>query len=288
MKAGRNMSEFEIFHWIYLGATIALTILFIVHTLLTRKKITLKEISFEEYFRYWLTHHQVKTPAEEIRGPLRPYLKPFFVVGKLYAKTGVTANKLTVLGLLWAFWTLECWFLGGNWILLGVLFVILSGTTDSLDGVVALLTNSESKLGAWYDAVLDKFGDILWIAGPIYFLFAIGIYDTFWLGFFAVIGVFGLLLAIIQEYCRARYEGLGLTQNIPVIGERIARLGFVITITACIGFSTALTSLNPSPDFLNVYAWITAYIIPICFIGLLIFAVISILQLTRHVQKNLK
>jgi len=282
------MSEFEIFHWIYLGTIIALSVLFIVHTILTRKKITLKEITFEEYFRYWLTHHQVMTPPEEIRGPLRPYLKPFFVVGKVYARTGITANKLTVLGLLWAFWTLECWFLGGNWILLGVLFVILSGTTDSLDGVVALLTNSESKLGAWYDAVLDKFGDILWVAGPIYFLFGVTTYENSALTLFTVVGLLGLLFAIIQEYCRARYEGLGLTKNIPVIGERITRLGFVITMTACIGFSNALTTLNPSPDFWSINAWLTTYIIPICFFGLLIFAVISIVQLTRHVQKYLK
>ena len=282
------MNDFEIFHLIYLIAITAISVLFIVHTILTHKKFVVKEITFEEYFRYWLIHHQVMTPPEEIRGPLRPYLKPFFVVGKLYARLGITANKITVLGLLWAFWTLECWFLGGNWILLGVLFVILSGTTDSLDGVVALLTDTESKLGAWYDAVLDKFGDILWVAGPIYFIFVAGVYDTLWLTFLTVIGLFGLLNAQIQEYCRARYEGLGLTKNIPTIGERIARLGFIIVITACIGFSNALTTLNPSPDFINVNVWLTTYIIPICFFGLLIFSVISILQLTRHVQKNLK
>jgi len=282
------MNEFEIFHWVYLIAITAISVLFVVYTIYTRKKSVIKDVTFEEYFRYWLIHHQVKTPAEEIRGPLRPYLKPFFVVGKLYARTGITANKLTVLGLLWAFWTLECWFLGGNWILLGVLFVILSGTTDSLDGVVALLTSSESKLGAWYDAVLDKFGDILWVAGPIYFLFIADVYDNFWLTLLTLMGLFGLLNAIIQEYCRARYEGLGLTQNIPVIGERISRLGFIIVMTACIGISNVLTWLNPSPDFMNVNAWLTIYIIPICFLGLLAFSIISILQLTRHVQKNLK
>ncbi|MDD1776801.1 MAG: CDP-alcohol phosphatidyltransferase family protein [Candidatus Helarchaeota archaeon] len=286
------MSEFDIFNIIYLIAITALTVLFVVHTILTRKKFELKSITFDEYFRYWLIHHQVKTPAEEIRGPLRPYLKPFFVVGKLYARTGITANKLTILGLLWAFWALECWFLGGNWILLSVLFVILSGTTDSLDGVVALLTNTESKFGAWLDAVLDKFGDILWVAGPIYFLFVAardaGVYDNFWLTLLTVVGLVGFLFAIIQEYCRARYEGLGLSQNIPVIGERISRLGFVIVMTACIGFSNVLTWLNPTLDFINVNIWMWTYIIPICFFGLLVFSILSIVQLTRHVQKNLK
>ena len=286
------MAEFEIFHLIYLIAISAITVIFLVHTILTRKELHIKEITFDEYFRFWLDHHGIETPTEEIKGPLPLYLHSFFIAGKAYARIGITANKLTVLGLLWALWTLECWFLGGNWILLGVLFVILSATTDSLDGVVALLTDSESKLGAWYDAVLDKFGDILWVAGPIYFIFTSDIWigpgaNQAWLAIVVIIGVFGLLCAMIQEYCRARAEGLGVEVNIPTIGERISRVGFMITLTACIGFSNVFTTLNPSTTFINVNVWMHTNIIPICFIGLLIFAILSIIQLTRHAQKTL-
>jgi len=282
------MNEFEIFHLIYLIAITAISVVFLVFTILTHKKAVVKEITFEDYFRHWTERHGYNVPIEEIKGPLRPYLKSFFVAGKLYARAGITANKLSVLGVIWAFWTLECWFLGGNWILLGLLFVILSGTTDSLDGVVAFVTDTESKLGAWYDAVLDKFGDILWVAGPIYFIFVIGIYSNFWLALITIVGLMGLLNALIQEYARAQHQGLGLLEGRPVIGERISRLLFFITLTACIGFSNVLTALNPSLDFQNINSWMITYIIPIFFFALLIFSIISLFQVTRHVQKKLK
>lgn len=285
------MTEFEIFHLIYLITISTITVIFLVHTIVTRQKYPLRAIKFEEYFRFWLDHHGTNTPIEEVKGPLRPYLHSFFVAGKAYARLGITANKLSVLGIIWALWTVECWFLGGSWILLGVLFVILSGTTDSLDGVVAHLTGTESKLGAWYDAILDKFGDILWMVGPIYFILTdltvSNVYNAAWITIIVTIGVIALLNAIIQEYCRARAEGLGLEMNVPTIGERISRLGFMIIMAACIGFSNVFTTLNPSPGFQNVNLWMHVYIIPICFIGLLIVSIISIIQLTRHTQKHM-
>lgn len=286
------MPAFDTFHLIYLISIAVVTGIFLAHTILTRKKFDLKEITFEEYFKFWLDHHHVELNPSEVRGPLKPYLHAFFIAGKAYARLGFTANKLTVLGFIWGLWYLECWFLGGNWILLAVLFVILSGSTDSLDGVVALLTGTESKIGAWYDAILDKFGDIVWIAGPFFFIFtdpvAQAAFDPVWLTIVAAVGLFALLFSQIQEYCRARAGELGLGVNIPTIGERISRLGFMIVITACIGFSNVLTTLNPSADFINVNNFMRTTIIPICFFGLLIFAILSIIQLTRHTQKNLK
>lgn len=270
----------------------AISVIFIVHSILTRKKLTIKEATFNDYFREWLEHHDVKTPIEEIKGPLPPYLKSFFFAGKWYARLGINANKVSILGVIWGLWALECWFLGHTWIVLGVLFLILSGSTDSIDGVVAYLTDTETDLGAYYDAILDKFGDILWVLGPIYFIFtnstAQATYSNFLLITITVIGLMGLLLAIIQEYCRARQQGLGLTETKPVIGERISRLGMFIIIYSCIGFSDLFTLLNPSPGFQNVNIWMHIYIIPICFIVLLIFSIISIIQLNRHAVKYLK
>lgn len=282
------MAEFEIFHWVYLIAISAVTIVFIVHSVLTRQSVTIRDVTFEDYFRAWCEHHDVKTPIEELKGPLRPYLHAFFIAGRAYARTGITANKVSVLGFIWALWTLETWFLGGGWLLLGTLFVIFSGSTDSIDGVVAYLTNTESKLGAYYDAVLDKFGDILWIAGPIYFVLTQAPYTPFWITTIAALGIMTVFLAIIQEYCRARQEGLGLEETKPVIGERISRMGSVIVITACFGFSNFLTTLNSSAGFINVNVWISTYIIPICFLSLLGLAVVSIIQLTRHAVKQWK
>ncbi len=285
------MTALDTFHLIYLISISALTIIFLVHTILTRKKFVLKEMTFYEYFKFWLDHHGVATPPEETKGPLSPYLHSFFIAGKWYARLGITANKLSILGVIWAFWTLECWFLGGNWIFLGLLFIILSGTTDSLDGVVAYLTGTESKLGAWYDAVLDKFGDILWIAGPLFFIFTnpftVSSYDPAWLITVAVVGLLALLMAQIQEYCRARAEGLGVEVNIPTIGERISRVFIYVTMMACIGLSNVLTSFSPTPEFQSVNNFMATGIIPICFFVLLIFSILSIIQLTRHVQKNL-
>ncbi|MHA1651590.1 MAG: CDP-alcohol phosphatidyltransferase family protein [Candidatus Helarchaeota archaeon] len=286
------MAEFEIFHIIYLVAISVISILFIVQSIRTRQRVPIKDVTFEDYFRAWCEHHDYETPIEEIKGPLRPYLKSFFIVGKWYARLGLSANKVSVLGLIWALWTLECWFLGSGWILLGTLFIILSGATDSIDGVVAYLTGTESKLGAYYDSILDKFGDILWVTGPLYFVLSNPIvltaYSSFWITTITLVGLFATFLALIQEYCRARQQSLGLTETIPVIGERISRLCCVIIITASIGFSNFFTILNPSPSFINVNVWISNYIIPICFFSLLGLAIVSLIQINRHAMKHLK
>ncbi|MFX1293508.1 MAG: CDP-alcohol phosphatidyltransferase family protein [Promethearchaeota archaeon] len=286
------MSEFGIFHLVYLITISVISVLFIGHSVMNRQKITIRDVTFNDYFRTWCEHHDVKTPIEEIKGPLPPYLKSFFVVGKLYARTGITANKVSLLGLIWAFWTLECWFLGGGWILLSFVFILFSGTTDSIDGVVAYLTDTESKLGAYYDAVLDKFGDILWVAGPIYYILTNPIiqstYNNFWITTFVLVGIFTVLLALIQEFSRARQEGLGLEETKAVIGERITRFLCLLLINGIIGFSNFFTILIPNPGFIAVNIWIITYIIPILFFSLLGLAIISIIQLTRHAQKQWK
>ena len=286
------MTEFEIFHLIYLIAISAISVIFVVYSIMNRKKLTIKDITFKDYFREWCKNHDYKVPIEEIRGPLPPYLKVFFSVGKWYARLGITANRVTVLGLIWALWTLEGWFLGGGWVLLSMFFVLFSGTTDSIDGVVAYLTGTESKLGAYYDAILDKFGDTLFMIGPIYFIFTNAIvratYSPFWLTTLTVIGLLALLFAIIQEYCRARQEGLGLTETKAVIGERISRVICFITITASIGISNVLTAINPSAGWIAVNTWITNYIIPIIFFSLLGLAIVSLIQINLHAIKHLK
>jgi CDP-diacylglycerol--glycerol-3-phosphate 3-phosphatidyltransferase len=284
-----------IFHWTYLIGISALTIAFIIYAALTRQQLTVREgVTFEDWFRQWCKNHDMTQPIEELKGPLSPYLKSVYKIGRGYAKLGLSPNKLSVLGILFALWVLECWFLAywnAGWVLLGVLLLIFSGYIDSIDGVIAFLTDTGSKLGGYYDSVLDKFGDILWIIGPIYYMFvdyrgtSVQVSYDFAL-MIAVIGLLSLLFSLIQEYCRARQESLGVEQTKPVVGERISRLAVVLTLTAFIGFSnvfTALCSLPPGSNY-----WINAWIPPICFISLLALAIVSLIQLNRHAAKYLK
>jgi len=46
------MTALDTFHLIYLIAISALTIIFLVHTILTRKKFTIKDMTFLEYFQF--------------------------------------------------------------------------------------------------------------------------------------------------------------------------------------------------------------------------------------------
>ncbi|MHA1359493.1 MAG: CDP-alcohol phosphatidyltransferase family protein [Candidatus Helarchaeota archaeon] len=278
-----------IFHWTYLIAISALTIAFVIYAVLTRQKLTVREgVTFNDWFRQWCKNHDMTAPIEEIKGPIRPYLKSVFKIGKAYAKLGLSPNKLSILGVFFALWVLECWFLGGGWVLLGVLLLIFSGYIDSIDGVIAFLTDTGSKLGGYYDSILDKFGDILWIIGPIYYLFVdprVQLSYDFAL-MIAVIGLLSLLFSMIQEYCRARQESLGVEQTKPVVGERISRLSVLITLTAAIGFSNVCTAAFGLP--INANLWVNTWMPPICLISLLGLAIVSLIQINKHAAKYLK
>lgn len=77
----------------------------------------------------------------------------------------------------------------------------LAGILDVLDGRLARLTNQQTKSGALFDSVSDRWGELFVFVGYAWYL-----RDTPWL--LAVMGALGSSMMV--SYTRARAEGLGL------------------------------------------------------------------------------
>jgi phosphatidylglycerophosphate synthase len=78
----------------------------------------------------------------------------------------------------------------------------LAGILDVLDGRLARLTNQQTKSGALFDSVSDRWGELFVFTGYVWYL-----RDTPWL--LAVMGAIGSSMMV--SYTRARAEGLGVT-----------------------------------------------------------------------------
>lgn len=78
----------------------------------------------------------------------------------------------------------------------------LAGILDVLDGRLARLSNQQTKSGALFDSVSDRWGELFVFTGYVWYL-----RDTPWL--LAVMGAIGSSMMV--SYTRARAEGLGVS-----------------------------------------------------------------------------
>jgi CDP-diacylglycerol--glycerol-3-phosphate 3-phosphatidyltransferase len=144
------------------------------------------------------------------------YLRLVGPVGTLLARVGVHPNIISLCGLILSafaglLYSTGAFFWGG-WV------VVLAGTCDILDGMLARRTGKGSRFGAFFDSTLDRFGEIFIFAG-LAWCFAGG------RAFFQPKGadisslqsptaVVLIMMAIagsfLVSYTRARAEGLGV------------------------------------------------------------------------------
>ncbi|MBI2346450.1 MAG: CDP-alcohol phosphatidyltransferase family protein [Deltaproteobacteria bacterium] len=131
---------------------------------------------FQEYW-YWVT-----TPVAR-----------FFVAVRL------SPNMLTFIGFLMSCGAgllfAQGWFGYAGWVM------IFGATFDLFDGKVARLTNKESRSGAFYDSVMDRFGEGAVFVGLAWH------YRASWL---LPIIVWASIAAMLVSYTRARGEGVGV------------------------------------------------------------------------------
>ena len=86
------------------------------------------------------------------------------------AKLGILPNHITLAGLFVA--VLSSWFYAdwnGNplYLIYAGLTIILSGLLDAIDGVLARTTGKVTRFGGFFDSVLDRYSDILFLSGII-------------------------------------------------------------------------------------------------------------------------
>ncbi len=98
--------------------------------------------------------------------------------GRILARTGITPNGVTLLGLGLTLAACALFVWSGHYLFFG-LFLGLSFACDSLDGAVARVTGRSTKFGSFLDAVIDRYQEMA-------VCFVIGVESGFWIPVYLV------------------------------------------------------------------------------------------------------
>lgn len=176
------------------------------------------------------------------------------------AKTGISPNSLTVLGLLLTGTSLPCYWLAREtpvYFVLAALALALGGFLDGLDGLVARTLGKQTAFGAFLDSFTDRISDSLFAAG---FMLS-GAVDPY-------LALTMLTAMMLVSYARARAESLNVELKNVGIGERAVRI-----IAAILG--TLLAFISPSILF---YTGVFITAVPIVTVAQRFIAVSSALS----------
>lgn len=162
-------------------------------------------------------------------------LRPFVAVA---LRVGATPDQISVLAFFISILAGIAFYLATPVMYLaGALLVLLNGWLDLLDGAVARKTNVDSPGGDLLDHVLDRYADVVIVAG-----LAAGI-DQYALGFVAVTGV------LLTSYMGTQIEAVGLERQYGGLLGRADRLA----LTGIVG---ALTTVAPSVAGFSLVGWL--------------------------------
>ena len=157
-------------------------------------------------------------------------------------KVGLTPDSVSVIAFIFAVGAAVA-FLGASrfWYLAGALFVFINGWLDLLDGALARELQVDSSAGDLLDHVLDRYADIVIVAG-----LAGGI-GQYALGFAAVTGV------LLTSYLGTQIEAVGLERQYGGLVGRADRL-------ALIGFTAILVIFVPTIAGYSVIALLLGFL----------------------------
>ena len=176
----------------------------------------------DEFFLFWSKLHG----DAKVSGIVKGWLSISFTVSKALAKMRVTPNELTILGLVFGILL----YMNSNAIW-APLILIISLICDGVDGSLAIITRQSSKWGALLDSVVDRLTEVFWVLA----LYSLGVDSK--------ILITVLILALTQEYLRARAGGVGLKQvGVVTVAERPVRASFIFI--ALVAFNLNLEILN--------------------------------------------
>ena len=145
----------------------------------------------------------------------------FTPIAKGLLKIGATPDLVTIIGTLGVVAGALIFFPQGKlWI--GVLVIMAFVFSDTIDGIMARLSNRQGLWGAFLDSTLDRIGDAAVLGGLVLYYAGKGQNLTM-----AALAFACLALGSVVSYAKARAEGLGFTANVG-IAERADRLGAVL------------------------------------------------------------
>ena len=140
-------------------------------------------------------------------------------VGEALHRRGITADVLTATGLVSA--TVTALLVASGHLHLAVLFLIVTGLHDLLDGPVAKAAGTASVRGAFFDSVTDRVADAVLMIGAAWYL--VDRHE----GHLALLPMAILAVTALVSYERAKAESLGLSAKGGLMerAERMVLLG---------------------------------------------------------------
>lgn len=128
---------------------------------------------------------------------------PLDAIAGFLLKLGITANFITLLGL--AGNIVAAYLIARGQLLAGGLVAAFMAPLDALDGALARKTGITNKFGAFLDSVVDRYDEMILLAGVLYYFqtqaYTLGVMLTY----AAMCG------SVLVSYTRARAEGLGFS-----------------------------------------------------------------------------
>jgi CDP-diacylglycerol--glycerol-3-phosphate 3-phosphatidyltransferase len=177
-------------------------------------------------------------------------------VGKALARTPLTPNTITVLGV--GLQVVVTWQIVTGHILVAGLLGIVSGFADAFDGAVAKAKGVTSKFGAFLDSTTDRLADGM-IFGAVAWLYGVAPdvpgRDEPWV---AAVALGTLVVSFLVSYVKSRAEALGFECNVGLV-ERAERL---VLINAGLIFD----------------------VVPPVLVGLFVLSVVTFFQRVFHVR----
>jgi CDP-diacylglycerol---glycerol-3-phosphate 3-phosphatidyltransferase len=147
-------------------------------------------------------------------------------VGAALHRRGITADVLTATGLISASATAAA--VASGHLHIAIIFLILTGLHDLLDGPVAKAAGTASVRGAFFDSVTDRVADAVLMGGVAWYL--IDRHE----GHLALLPLAVLGVTALVSYERAKAESLGLSAKGGLMerAERMILLGIAFFGTA--------------------------------------------------------
>jgi phosphatidylglycerophosphate synthase len=207
-------------------------------------------------------------------------------------KLGITPNVVTLMGLFINILAAAVFVYGGeksnreDHSIVGIAgaLILFAGLFDMMDGRLARVGKMDSKYGALFDSVLDRYSEMFMFLGICYYLIA---HDYFLSSLFAFIAMIG---SVMVSYTRARAEGLGLKMADVGLMQRPERI-LLIGISALLcGFLTSVlgSDYRITVDWLPfpLFETITIFTFPIFLLAIL--SNFTSISRMRHAEKMLK
>jgi phosphatidylglycerophosphate synthase len=169
-------------------------------------------VTWREYAAAWSALHGGFDP-DKASPVVRGWVRLAYRGGSLLGRLGIGPSTVTAFGLVLCVSVPFAALLGRGGLVLGGFVTLLASFADGLDGAVAVVTGTVSRIGYVYDSVADRLGEAAWLT-------------AFWVaGAPAWLVVTGGAVSWLHEYVRARATAGGMADiGVVTVGERPTRV----------------------------------------------------------------